>query len=411
MDDTEATQKPTIDIGILGAAPPQLPASHAREIDSPPTSVRTRLIPTLLEYSFVPCALTVGLLFALGQENFVNSTDPVVMSTVFLWLFVVMLWGAFGVVHHAESLASILGEPFGTLVLTLSATSIEVSLLATIMLHGAQNPTLARDTMFAVLMIVLNGTVGLAVVLGALRYREQDYNLQGARSFIILIAPLSVLALVLPDYTRSTPDPTFSPVQAAIFSIIILSFYGIFLGVQTVRHRAFFEQPEGGLPPASSEGIARHAPSGSGLYHATFLLLTLVPMVMLAEMIATIADNAIEKLGAPAAIGGVFIAVLVLAPESATGIRAALNNQLQRAVNVCLGAALATIGLTVPAVLIIGLLTGTGIHLGLDNAEIAILALTLFLSALTFGGQRTNVLQGVVHLLLFVVYIALIFSP
>jgi Ca2+:H+ antiporter len=307
-----------------------------------------------------------------------------------------------------------LGEPYGTLVLTLSVIAIEVSLLAAIMLHGANNPTLARDAMFATLMIVLNGMVGTALVMGALRYWEQEYNLEGARAFLVVIAAVAVFALIIPNYTKTVPDPSLSPFQAGLFAVITILFYAVFLTIQTMRHRAFFAQPEpNGQTAAAACGPRRHHahPTGSLLYHFVMLLLTLVPIMLLSEFLAVIVDLGIEELHLPPELGGILIAVLVLAPEGLTALHAALDNQLQRAVNVCLGSALATIGLTIPAVLTIALIAKVDVHLGLDQLQGVLLILTLFVSALTFGGTRTNVLQGVVHLLLFVVYIALIFSP
>ena len=330
---------------------------------------------------------------------------------VFIWLFGVMLWCAFTVVRHADAVAAHLGEPYGTHVLTIAVIIIEVSLITSIILHDENDPTLARDAMFATLMIVLNGMIGTALLMGGLRYWEQEYNLEGARSFLVVIASLAVFALILPDFTKTQPDPSLSPFQAILFAAITLLFYAVFLAIQTMRHRAFFAQPVNGNSEAAAYAAHRHKERGPLGFHAAMLLLTLAPVVLLSQFLAIIVDFGIEHLGAPAPLGGILVAVLVLSPEGLTAFNAALANQLQRAVNVCLGSALATIGLTIPAVLAIGLYTGYEVHLGLDRVDALLLALTLFVSALTFGGTRTNVLQGTVHLLLFVVYIALIFSP
>ena len=264
-----------------------------------------------------------------------------------------MMWCAFGVVRHAEAVAERLGEPYGTLVLTLSVIIIEVALLAAIMLHGQNNPTLARDAMFATLMIVLNGMVGTALLMGALRYWEQEYNLAGARAFLVVIASLAVFALIIPNYTKTEPDPSQAPMKAVLFASITVLFYIVFVIIQTARHRAFFAEPS---HSHSHESDALHGGSrGSSLaFHVALLLLTLIPIVLLSKSRAI----GIENLGFPAPLGGVMIAILVLSPEGLTAFHAALVNHLQRAVNVCLGSALATIGLTIPAVLIIGLITG-----------------------------------------------------
>lgn len=357
--------------------------------------------------------VTTLLFYAFQQTLFSDLENYPLTISLFLWLFGTMMWCAFGVVRHAEAVAEKLGEPYGTLVLTLSVITIEVALLASIMLHGANNPTLARDAMFATLMIVLNGMVGVALLMGALRYWEQEYNLEGARAFLVVIAALAVFALIIPNYTETEPDPSQSPFKALMFVSITVLFYIVFLIIQTMRHRAFFAEPRKNSHASSAELLRAHpAPSSGSLgFHVAVLLLTLVPVVMLSDFLAVIVDFGIEDLNLPAPLGGVMIAILVLAPEGLTAFRAALVNHLQRAVNVCLGSALATIGLTIPAVLMIGLVTGRQVHLGLNEVETVLLILTLFVSGLTFAGGRTNVLQGVVHLLLFVIYVALIFSP
>ena len=356
---------------------------------------------------------TAAVMHLFQAQLFADLTNPFLTITVFLYLFVVMLWCAFTAVRHSDAIASILGEPYGTLVLTFSVITIEVSLLASIMLHGENNPTLARDAMFATLMIVLNGMVGAALLMGAMRYYEQEYNLEGARAFLVVIAALAVISLILPNYTETVPDPALAPFQAGLFAAITILFYVVFVVIQSMRHRAFFSEPEGnGHAALAREYVPHHRPpAGSLTFHVAMLALTLLPVVLLSEYLAIVVDFGIEELKLPAPLGGVLIAILVLSPEGLTAFHAALANRLQRAVNVCLGSALATIGLTIPAVLTIGLITGHAVHLGLTEVEMVLLVLTLFVSALTFGGARTNVLQGTVHLLLFVVYIAMIFSP
>jgi Ca2+:H+ antiporter len=347
------------------------------------------------------------------QTLFSNLNNYPLTILLFIWLFGTMMWCAFGVVRHAEAVAERLGEPYGTLVLTLSVIIIEVALLASIMLHGQNNPTLARDAMFATLMTVLNGMVGTALLMGALRYWEQEYNLAGARAFLVVIASLAVFALIIPNYTKTEPDPSQSPMKALLFASITVLFYIVFVVIQTMRHRAFFAEPEDRhRTKGEFDALHRDSERASSLtFHIAMLLLTLLPIVLLSEFLAIIVDFGIEDLGMPAPLGGVMIAILVLSPEGLTAFHAALVNHLQRAVNVCLGSALATIGLTIPAVLIIGLITGFEVHLGLDEVQTVLLILTLFVSGLTFGGVRTNVLQGTVHILLFIVYVALIFSP
>ncbi|HEV7463881.1 MAG TPA: calcium:proton antiporter [Methyloceanibacter sp.] len=365
----------------------------------------------LAEAPAIAGLLSALIAYAFEDVLFADLNNYPLTILLFIWLFGTMTWCAFGVVRHADAVAVRLGEPYGTLVLTLSVIVIEVSLLAAIMLHGANNPTLARDAMFATLMIVLNGMVGTALLMGALRYWEQEYNLEGARAFLVVIASLAVFALIIPNYTKTEPDPSQAPLKAVLFAAITILFYLVFVVIQTMRHRAFFAEPKGNGRYARQRGPHHGSRNGSLGYHTLMLLLTILPVVLLSELLAIIVDFGIEDLALPAPLGGVMIAILVLSPEGLTAFHAALANQLQRAVNVCLGSALATIGLTIPAVLTIGLITGYEVHLGLDEVQTVLLILTLFVSALTFGGARTNVLQGIVHLLLFIVYFALIFSP
>jgi len=366
-------------------------------------------------------AATTLVFYAIGESLVEGLGANARTAALFLWVFGAMLWCAFGVVRHADCLAELLGEPYGTLVLTLSVICIEVSLIASIMLLGENEPALARDTMFAVLMIILNGMVGIALLLGAIRHREQHYNLQGAKSFLAVIVPLAALTLVLPNFTQSTQGPTFTPVQAAFFGVSTIFLYGVFLVIQTARHRRHFMEPGERVRPhapptdplALEEGAREpgHHEVRSVAYHAIFLILTILPVVLLSKKLAAFVDFLTETLGAPAALGGLVIAVLVLSPEGMSALRSALRNRLQRSVNILLGSALATIGLTVPAILAIGLLTGKRIELGLEPVEMVMLILTLAVCSLTFSGGRTNVLQGAVHVVLFLAYIVLIFNP
>jgi Ca2+:H+ antiporter len=350
---------------------------------------------------------TTALFYVLGDALVADLTlDPVTIA-LFAWLFATMLWCAFGVVRHADCLAETLGEPYGTLILTLSVIIIEVALISAIMLLGENEPTLARDTMFAVLMIILNGMVGLALLLGGLRHGEQHYNLQGAKTFLAVLVPLSVLTLVLPDFTTSTTRPDFTPAQAVFFASVTVVLYGVFLLIQTDRHRNQFLQPGDPDEPSHQNGHELH----SVPYHTALLLLTMLPVVLLSKKLATFVDFGTETLQAPAALGGVVVAVLVLAPEGLGALRAAVANRLQRSVNLLLGSALATISLTVPAVLAIGLIIDRNVELGLDPVEMVLLLLTLAVSTLTFTGGRTNILQGAIHLVLFFAYLMLMFNP
>jgi Ca2+:H+ antiporter len=327
---------------------------------------------------------------------------------IFFWLFAVILWSAISVVRHADCLAIKLGEPYGTLILTLSAISIEVVMVSTAMLHGANNPTLARDAMFAVIMIALGGLVGLSLLLGGLRHREQHYNLQGVNSYLNLIMALAVLGLILPNFTTSTSGPTFSTAQQIFLATVSLLLYAIFLLIQTMRHSQYFMESQDMVKPASAH---HQLQIRSTPYHALMLVIYLVAVVLLAEKFAIPLDNSIEQFRMPQAFGGAIIAALVLAPEGLGALNATMNNHLQRSVNILLGSVLATIGLTIPAVLTIGLITKRSVALGVQGGNLPLLLLTLAVSVVTFTSGKTNVLQGCIHLLLFGAFLLLIFAP
>ena len=352
---------------------------------------------------------TAAIFYATGNRFVENITHPIGLIVVFLWLFMVILWAALSVVRHADCLAVKCGEPYGTLILTLAAIGIEVAMISTAMLHGANNPTLARDAMFAVIMIALNGLVGLALLLGGLRHREQHYNLQGVNSYLNVIMTLAVLGLVLPNFTTSTSGPTFSTEQEIFLVVMSLSLYAIFLLIQTMRHRRYFMESKDAVMAANSA----HDPLDmrSTAFHAAMLLLYLIAVILLAEKFAIPLDNSIEQFNMPQEFGGAMIAALVLSPEGLGAIRASLRNQLQRSVNILLGSVLATIGLTIPAVLTISLVTKRPIVLGVQGGNLPLLLLTLAASVVTFTSGKTNILQGCIHLLLFGVFVLLIFAP
>src|ERR1700727_1533696 len=355
---------------------------------------------------------TTALFLLFGKAWLADLSNPLWFTFMLVWLFAVIMGSAFAIVHHAESLAVRLGEPLGTLVLTLAVIGIEVMMISAVMLTGESKPALARDAMFGVVMIVLNGMVGLALLLGGLRHREQQYNLQGANAYLAVIVTLVVLTLILPDFTQTTPGPILSHAQEMVLALVGLGLYGMFLTMQTGRHRGFFNLANEHEEGAGSVVAARRAKPLSrprpALSHAALLVAYLLPVVFLAEQFAHPVDYLIETLHAPAAFGGVIIAVLVATPEAVGAVRAALANHLQRSVNIFLGSVLATIGLTVPSIIVVSRLTGHEIVLGVEHTDLVMLALTLFLCVVTFGSGRTNVIQGAVHVVLFAVYLALL---
>ncbi len=370
---------------------------------------------------FLAVSIATSLAFLLfGDTLKADSADATVQAVVFIWLFLAILWSAMCVVRHAEHLAEHLGEPLGTLILTLAVTAIEAASISAVMVHSPDQPTVMRDTIFAVIMIILNGMVGTSLLVGAWRHREQSYNLQGANIYLSVVVPLAVMSLIMPNYTQTTPGPTLSFYQQEFLGVMCVGLYAAFLAVQTGRHRGYFalEAEEAGhgqelaggaaAPGAAAPGAA--APGASVWHHALLLLAYMIPVVYLAEQFGEPIDHMIRRLHAPAALGGVIIAALVATPEGIGAVRSALANKLQRSVNICLGSLLATIALTIPLMIIVAHLMGATIFLGLQGTSFVMLLLTLALSVLTFGSGRTNVLQGAVHLILFIAYVLLIFQ-
>lgn len=333
-----------------------------------------------------------------------DAANSVARAALFLVLVALILAIAFRAISHAGELAGRYGEPQGSLLLTLSMLSIEVSLIVSVMLTGKSDPTMARDTMFAGLMLTMNGVVGVVLIAGGLRHRQQEFNLEGARAYLAALIPLAVIALVLPNFTKSKAG-ILNDTQATTIGIATILFYLIFLGVQTMRHKEFFTDSHD-----NAAEVAR-ADSWPSWAHFAVLFAALLIIVFLGKELAKIVDYGIHRLGVPAALGGMLIAILTLTPESVSAFRAALGDKLQHSVNVFLGGALSTIGLAVPCVLLIGMAVDKRVILGLQGTDMVLLLLTLFVSSLTFGGVRTNVLQGAVHLLLFLVYFVLVLSP
>lgn len=381
---------------------------------SPSRASIAQLLPpsTLIKLGVAWC---VVIAFQIGGHTWLHAPiDPLVAVVAFVVLFATIFVAAFGVVHEADHLAHSLGEPYGTLILTLSIVSIEVILIAAVILGPGENPTIARDSIFAVMMIILNLVTGLALLLGGLRYGEQEYNSQGALAYVAITLVLVGIGLLLPN-TLSTGDGTFWPVQAVAFAVLTVILYGAFLLMQMRGYRRFFVQPALGaltIPLASSEqkGVTKAPIDVRGnIIRSITLLALILPIVLLAHDLAILIDFGIENAGAPLALGGVIIAIIVFTPESMTAIRAALGNEMQRAVNLCLGAFVSTVGLTIPAVLTVGLVTGKTVVMGISSTETVLLALTIGVTAFTFLGQRTSAVQGLLHLMLFAVYAVLLF--
>ena len=320
-----------------------------------------------------------------------------------LLLIAGLIGSVIAAVHHAEVVAHRVGEPFGTLLLAVAVTVIEVALIVALMLAGGPAASaLARDTVFAAVMIILNGIVGACLLVGGTRFGEQSFGLKGVSASLATLAAIVVLTLVLPNHTTTVPGPFYSPGQLGLIAIVSLFLYGAFVFVQAVRHRDYF------LPEGASSSEDEHAAPPSlrrALVSGALLMLCLTLVVVLAKLISPLVESGVASLGAPQALVGVIIAAVVLLPEGVAALRAARRNRLQTSLNLALGSALASIGLTIPTVAIVSLATGWPLTLGIDAKSTVLLLLSLMVATLSLGTGRTTVLQGAVHLVIFAVYL------
>jgi Ca2+:H+ antiporter len=318
---------------------------------------------------------------------------------------ITLIGTVFAAVYHAEVIAHRVGEPFGTLVLAVAVTVIEVALIVSVMLGVGGKAGLARDTVFAAVMIVCNGIVGLCLLAGGVRYREQGFQVQGASAALAVLAALTTLSLILPNVTGA-PGPAFRTPQLIFAGVVSLVLYGAFIFVQTIRHRDYFLPIEGGEETHAPPPSLRTVLASTGL-----LLATLVAVVGLAKALTPTVEMTIEQLGAPKAVVGIVIAGLVLLPEGLAAFRAARANRLQTSLNLALGSALASIRLTIPAVATVSIALGQPLELGLSTKDEVLLALTLLVGVITLGTGRTTVLQGIVHLVIFAAFLFLAVVP
>ena len=351
----------------------------------------------------VPLA-ACGLLFSgLGQ----GASAPILLLISLALIATVLV-----AVFHAEIIAHRIGEPLGTLVLALAVTVIEVSLIVSMMLSGGNEASsLARDTVFATVMIICNGVIGICLLAGSIKHRILVFRAEGSSSALSVLAALTTLTLILPQFTTTTPGPTYSSAQLAFASLMSLILYLVFVFVQTVRHKDHFlaEVLASDAPDAMSHATPPSMTSAWASF--VFLLLALIGVVGLAKLLSPAIKNGVEAISAPPAVIGIAIALLVLMPETLSALRAARRNQMQTSLNLALGSALATIGLTIPAVGVVAIAMGMPLDLGLPAKEIVLLALTLLVSAVTVIGGQATVLQGTVHLVLFAAFLFLAIIP
>jgi Ca2+:H+ antiporter len=338
------------------------------------------------------CAIILFALQGLGLGSF-----------YLLLLTVALICSVLAAVHHAHTVALRVGEPFGALVLAVAVTTIEVALIISLMLTpGHDTTTLARDAVFAAEMIIITGIVGGSLLLGGAKFKEQTFGLDGVSGALTVLTAISVLTLILPNYTSSVAGPFYNNKQLAFVAVISLVLYGTFLLVQTISHRHYF------LPKDNEQNEESHSKRPTAKTTSLsilFLLLSLAAVVLLAELLAPGVEAGVEKVGAPKSLVGIIIAMVVLLPEGLSALRAARNNQLQSSLNLSLGSALASIGLTIPAVAFVSLYKGLPLTLGIDIKSTVLFLLSLFIILLSLRTGRTTVLQGVILLVVFAVYL------
>lgn len=346
------------------------------------------------------------LLLAASAFGAAPATNPLVAG-----LAVVMLCGTvFAAVHHAEIVAVRVGEPMGSIVLAVAVTIIEVGLILALMLSATDGgPAIARDTVYSAVMIVLTGLIGACLVFGGHRHFEQTIRIQGTSSYLAVLGTLAVIALILPNYTVTTLGPSYSKVQLGAVAFVSLMLYVAFLFVQTVRHRDFFLAAADDSEDAAEETIVPG--NRDTAVSAVLLVLALTGVVLLAKLLSPRLNELISAAGLPYEVTGVVIATLVLAPESIAAVRASLANRPQTSVNLALGSALASIALTIPVITLFTAFSGANLSLGVSPAKTVLLVLALFVSAITLMPGRTTVLQGYVHLGLFVIFLVLTAIP
>jgi Ca2+:H+ antiporter len=353
-------------------------------------------------------------LLALKYGGVLHADDPAVIALTSVFL----LASVFAAVHHAEVVALKVGEPFGSILLAVAVTVIEVALIVSMMVSAPPGASaLARDTVFSAVIIVLNGVIGLCLVAGGARHREQSFRVEGTASALSVLATLSVMTLVLPNFTVTKLGPQYAPTQLIFVSELSLVLYIVFVFVQSVRHRDYFLADEQAPALADDFGAAapeakEHTPSTrTALISMALLIFSLVAVVMLAKTLSPALERAIAAAGLPPSFNGVVIAALVLLPESGAAVIAARANRIQTSLNLALGSAIASIGLTIPVVGAVSLYLGQELILGLDSQEMVLLALTLIASTLTLSTGRATILQGAVHLVIFSVFLLLSAVP
>jgi Ca2+:H+ antiporter len=363
----------------------------------------------VLIFNGLPLACLVAALSIQSDVLHLDQASTAFYATVGAASIALVFSTVFAALHHAEAIAHRVGEPYGTLVLTLSVTAIEVSIIVSMMLHGANNPTLARASVFSTVMIVCCGVVGTCLTFGGWRHKGQDIKRQGTSAFLAVLIALSVLTMVLPNFTLANVPGTFAATQLAFVSVLSIFLYGSFVFAQTMGQKGdFMQELEKDRPEASY-----NAATTPIMVHGIFLLTGLSGIVLLTEQVAAAVEEGLQHfhIAQADAIVGALIALVVLMPEAVSAIKASMANELQRGLNIALGSACATIGLTVPTVAVASLITGRGLTLGLSSGDTVLLLLALAISIVSFGTGRTTVLTGLTHLVVFLAYVLVTVMP
>jgi Ca2+:H+ antiporter len=358
-----------------------------------------------------------------GHQILGAEMNPLSATIAFVILLATILTASFGVVKEADELAHKLGEPYGTLILTLSIVAIEVVLIAAVMLGPGESPTIGKDSIFSVMMIIMNLVAGLCILLGGLKYKEQEYNAQGTLSYFSMIVILGGTALIIPNFIQGAGNGAFTTTQAIFISGLVILIYGCFLAFQMKGFQHLYIQPKAGsmdvlykereglMQPSANDETKKSGSKQEIWVRSIVLIAMILPIVLLSHNMALVVDYGIEAAKLPIQLSGILIAIIVFTPESITAIKASLNNEVQRTINLCHGAFVSTVGLTVPAVLIVGLIMDKTVLFGLSSTEMVLFLMTLLLSLVTFLGKRTSPILGVIHLALFAVFMLLVFVP
>ena len=352
------------------------------------------------EYSLFLAVITYFII-SYFEHTLVQTTVGNIIG--FGVLFAVIMYAAMSVAHHAEMLAEKFGEPYGTLILTISAVVVEIIIIVIMMLHE-HNPVLARDTIYAAIMLDINALLGLAAIIGGIKYGEQPYNVDSSNSYLSMLLVAIGIAMVVPHFIDAAHIDMYMMFNVIMFVLLYITFTKI----QVSSHKYFFEYNTE-ESEACKEGEDCEVHEINGWYHSANLVLAIIAIGVLSEILAVFMSNTLQTYGLPLAIGAVGVAVISAAPELITAVRAAIDNRMQTVINIALGASLATVLLTIPAVILVTRYMDMGLDLAVTPIQGVMLGLTLLVSIVNFNDGETNVLEGFLHVILFVVFVFLLF--